>query len=58
MGPFAFRTSWVGILILLGVLAALWLAAMAVRDLIVWIREEFFDDVRIDEPKRKRRRKE
>jgi hypothetical protein len=58
MGLFAFRISWVGILILLGVLAALWVVLIGIRDLIVWIREEFFDDVRIDEPKRKKRRQE
>jgi len=57
MGLFAFRISWVGILILLGVLAALWVVLVGVRDLVVWIREEFFDDVRIDEPKRNKRRK-
>ena len=56
MGLLAFGISWVGILILIGVLAALCLVLRAVRDLIEWIREEFFDDIRIEEPKRKKRR--
>ena len=56
MGLLAFGMSWVGILVLIGVLAVICLVLTAVRDLIEWIRDEFFDDVRIKEPKRKKRR--
>jgi len=48
MGLILFGISWVGILILLGALAVVWLVLVGIRDLIAWIREEFFDGPHID----------
>jgi len=42
----AVRTSWVGILIILGCVGIAWLLLRAVYDLIVWFKEEIIDDFR------------
>ncbi len=41
---FAFRTSWVGMLVLIGCVFVVWFAVRVVMDTITWVREEFFDD--------------
>jgi hypothetical protein len=42
----AVRTSWIGLLVVLVALAALWFVVRAVIDLIVWFKEEVIDDFR------------
>jgi len=43
---FAFRVSWVGVLILIGCGFVVWFAVRVVLDTITWIREEVIDDFR------------
>ncbi len=42
----AVRTSWIGLLVLLFGLFALWFVVRALIDLIVWFKEEIVDDLR------------
>lgn len=42
----AFRTSWVGLVFLLGAVFVLWFAYRAAVDFIVWFKDEILDDFR------------
>lgn len=48
---FALLGTWIGIFILLAILALLWLFMKAAADLVIWFREEVLDDPA--RPKRK-----
>ena len=41
---FALLGTWVGIFILLAILAVVWLFMKATADLVIWFREEVLDD--------------
>ena len=42
----AVRTSWIGLIFLLGAVFVLWFAYRAAADFIVWFNEEILDDFR------------
>jgi len=42
----AVRTSWIGLLVILFGLFALWFVVRAVIDLIIWFKEEVVEDFR------------
>ena len=42
----AFRTSWIGLIFLLGAVFVAWFAYRAIVDFIVWFNEEIIDDFR------------
>ena len=50
----AFRMSWVGMLLIIAAIFALWFVVRVVIDFVNWFREEILDDFR--EAKRKRKR--
>ena len=49
----AFRTSWVGLIFVLGAIFALWFAYRAALDFVVWFNEEILDDFRQNKSDRK-----
>jgi len=53
----AVRTSWIGLLVLLFGLFALWFVVRALIDLIVWFKEEIVDDLRDSKKSRGNRSK-
>jgi hypothetical protein len=48
----AFRTSWIGLIFLLGAVFVIWFAYRATIDLIVWFNEEILDDFRPNKKKK------
>lgn len=53
----AVRTSWIGLLVILVGLFALWFVVRAVIDLIIWFKEEVIEDFRDSKRSRNRRPK-
>ncbi len=51
----AFRTSWVGMLLIIAAVFAVWFAVRVVIDFVNWFRDEIIDDFREARQKRKRR---
>ena len=48
----AVRSSWVGLIFLLGAIFVLWFVYRAAVDLVVWFKEEILDDFREDTPRK------
>jgi uncharacterized membrane protein len=51
---FAVRTSWVGMLLVIAAVFAVWFVVRVVIDFVTWFREEIIDDFRETRQKRKR----